>query len=570
MSNIRNNNSNPVDAKLHRKDYYDISLYNGPQTNICSVKNDIDACLISNIDFNDHDSILTRQIKSNVSWDYATVSDEIVRIPNAALTMGDNGYYPPIFNTTCALTDSTNTYLNQVKDTKLVLNPLRHNTFFLTKVSEANNVIDYSTELINDEVFGQYAQLRGGFYQGFFKLDGVDYQTLPTRYTNGFTMVFWLRKDDVKTEMTLNEIYPENKGFFFYIGTRAENKFWKPFDANTNCDETNYGLFSQTTENTYTFTHVNSDGTSTLKTLFDFNTTTTTNNGFLIYGKKRTGKDETNTYTFKTVNETKEITIPKVLSYSYPTNPFLVFGRNKGCGCKTSNDFKLGHMTICDVKNNFEKTIDGGADKYNSTLDLVDNAYGFRITDDYEFEYRYVTSVNGEVKIISDKTDQIIPKDQWFSISLRWLPEEVINDESCDLKPRNGKLMVYINCYLKHTFYNFPEILLRPLNDFSEKQLAVPYNISLGGGTQGLRHSVTLNGPDPNDADLLLERTFGGTFIGAISKFSIYDCDLKFEDVQELCVSQKEQFQPEGIHLKQDEEIELILTDETRKIKIDF
>ena len=65
-----------------------------------------------------------------------------------------------------------------------------------------------------------------------------NYQVLPTRYEQGWTSMFWLRKDDDdvcsgNTATTLNDVYSGNTGFFFYMGTRSENKFWDLFSGET-------------------------------------------------------------------------------------------------------------------------------------------------------------------------------------------------------------------------------------------------------------------------------------------------------------------------------------------------
>ena len=43
---------------------------------------------------------------------------------------------------------------------------------------------------------------------------------------------------------------------------------------------------------------------------------------------------------------------------------------------------------------------------------------------------------------------------------------------------------------------DFEEIIPRELNTQKEKQLGVPFNISFGGGTQGLRESLTFKSCD--------------------------------------------------------------------------
>jgi len=59
-------------------------------------------------------------------------------------------------------------------------------------------------------------------------------------------------------------------------------------------------------------------------------------------------------------------------------------------------------------------------------------------------------------------------------------------------KYRKGKLRFYVNGKLFFVVNDFEEIIPRPLNVEKEKQIGVSYNISLGGGTQGLHDNLTL------------------------------------------------------------------------------
>jgi hypothetical protein len=96
---------------------------------------------------------------------------------------------------------------------------------------------------------------------------------------------------------------------------------------------------------------------------------------------------------------------------------------------------------------------------------------------------------------------------------------------------------------------NFEEIIPRLLNVEKEKQIGVGYNISIGGGTQGLHDNLTFSGGCPdtlsgltyqqdpeslttNDlnntiysgltTNIKLEEIFGGSLIGDISAFRMY------------------------------------------------
>ena len=89
---------------------------------------------------------------------------------------------------------------------------------------------------------GRYIELYGGFYQGFYKLFGYDYEILPERMNKGWSveMILKPRFVDEYTPKpgytTLNQIYPNNKNTLFYLGTRAENKFYHYADGSPKCD----------------------------------------------------------------------------------------------------------------------------------------------------------------------------------------------------------------------------------------------------------------------------------------------------------------------------------------------
>jgi hypothetical protein len=121
---------------------------------------------------------------------------------------------------------------------------------------------------------------------------------------------------------------------------------------------------------------------------------------------------------------------------------------------------------------------------------------------------------------------------------------------------RMGLLKIYVNGYLYMVIENFEEIIPRELNTEKEKQIGVPFNFSFGGGTQGLHNhlifssSTMTNGPYIQDPELfpnnilsatslsslttniLMEQTFGGTFMGGISQFRMYVEPLTTPQIQ--------------------------------------
>ena len=77
------------------------------------------------------------------------------------------------------------------------------------------------------------------------------------------------------------------------------------------------------------------------------------------------------------------------------------------------------------------------------------------------------------------------------------------------------------------------------LEDYKEKQIGVPFNMSLGGGSQGLLESMTFDGQDASDLGLAIEQNFAGSFIGSISQFKIYDSNISWCALNTLCRTER-------------------------------
>jgi hypothetical protein len=87
---------------------------------------------------------------------------------------------------------------------------------------------------------------------------------------------------------------------------------------------------------------------------------------------------------------------------------------------------------------------------------------------------------------------------------------------------------------LKFISQELPELSLKPLNDISDKQEGVPYNISIGGGSQGLMDTIGVDYYKISQYILPIEKNFAGTFMGDISKFKFYDSSLSLYEIQHL------------------------------------
>ena len=238
-------------------------------------------------------------------------------------------------------------------------------------------------------------------------------------------------------------------------------------------------------------------------------------------------------------------------------NPFLIYGRagrtKKRCGSCGSEPSGYGDETACSFSG-FAESIQYDDLDYN--LDIIDNSLGFRIKDDGSIGYRLL-SVTGKCSgetYVSGVTIQegysssgMVKDDLWTSVIIRFTTDYLDDCQLLSKPKRKGKLMFYINGKLKFIVNNFNEFIGRRLNEYMEKQIGVPFNISLGGGSQGLIETQTFDGRDIKDLGLPIEKNFGGTFLGGISQFKFNICDLYFDDIQNIYNSEVIRYYPKEI-----------------------
>ena len=93
------------------------------------------------------------------------------------------------------------------------------------------------------------------------------------------------------------------------------------------------------------------------------------------------------------------------------------------------------------------------------------------------------------------------------------------------------KLYFYVNSNLVLISRELPEFRFRALDDISEKQEGVPYNISIGGGTQGLVDGIWLKDIIVSEDYYPLMKDFGGSFIGDVKSFKFYNCLRNYPDI---------------------------------------
>jgi hypothetical protein len=529
-----------------------------------------------------------------------------------------------------------------------------------------------------DPTFGKYHELYGGFYQGFYKLFGYDYDIFPERMNKGWSVEMVIKPRLVDQyfpdpdETTLNEIYPENKNIFFYFGTRAENKFYHHADGSPNC-------FTGYTRVTSGLTKVETCGccntyTNNSRCIYVYPPRSVDNKHdyHLNYGcnlcngdyeKKLTcgcncGEEpcaicgwECQTHICPTVFVTPTPTpTPTVEQGCYctptPTPSFTPTKTAENCllppvctpsctGCNTCNDCLDCYDCLNCPPTGFT-SIEDTCEK-DPLFDSLSNAFSLKlcgdpknpkigvkvlkITGDCQTSgtcvtgQTYVTgytiseycSPNGIYDYCADKCSPFFDVEKWFTINVVWSRYTYL--DTCDLKYRGGldditkreyldslandtiklitvpitsgkkepemielvnlnqkwlddkkyrmgRLRIYVNGKPFYTIEDFEEIIPRALNTDKERQLGVPFNISWGGGTQGLHENLTFSSTtypynnyiqDPElfpenilsgttfagmKTNILLEQNFGGTFEGGISQFRMYVTPLSSAEVK--------------------------------------
>lgn len=423
---------------------------------------------------------------------------------------------------------------------------------------------------------GIYNQLYGGFYQGFFKLFGYDYEVFPNRTNKGWSVEMLLRPRQVdqfyplSAQTTLNLTYPENKNTFFYFGTRAENKFYHHASGSPLSDSG--------------YTRVTSSLDKCLKTCACSNTGVTNSRCVevyepLVYTPQHNTKCDCGCNSITEVPNPDKNPLYDSMSNTFalrlsgdPKNPKICIKTlTLTGGCQTTGTCPTTGITyvtgytlseFCSTKQVFDFCETNNPYFLNKEhWFLVDcvwerNSY----FDTCDLYYRgglgtisktsYVDSLsNNSILLIQPPITQSggtgAEQVEIVNLNEKWLSESDY---------RLGSLKIYVNGRLFYVINGFEEVIPRALNTDKEKQLGVPFNISWGGGTQGLRESLTLTActdstsyqqdPEvmPNQTlsgtslsalttNILIEPSFGGSFDGAISQFRMYTEPLKYSEV---------------------------------------
>lgn len=428
----------------------------------------------------------------------------------------------------------------------------------------SGNTKQFSYEICE---YYDYIGFKGGFLQGFYKLDGFDYQILPNSLNNDFVFEFVLRpRNYITKNNTLNSFYPENKGIFFYMGTRAENKFAKEYmtdlseyeDRNlsgvTTCD--NYFLedyIAYSNENSGTT--IDSGETTNLSgmTIVDSEGDAVgrfplgeieTDNKFLFINRSKSG------FTYPEWDDEKSQFVLQYDKRKLKDNLFLIMNRSKNGLTYRDKDkllegeykYVLSADTIIHVDS--AETVN---DNYDIKKDIYNNAFALKLNNDGSVGYRYLVkdcdSSSGYTILEENTFSGMVENDKWSTISVR-IRRIDGHDDNCGnpVGKQKMKIFIYINGYLKLVSKELDAFDFHRLDDIDRRQETVPFNISLGGGTQGLAESIWVNYKEVFEKVLPLEKNFAGTFIGDIKKFRMYTCALEYNEIKNNYLFEKQFF----------------------------
>ena len=529
------NNRGGFDIKMSDDKFYDLFIssdnqsFSSPLSGCCDYNSD----LICEINFNDSSIYSTTGITSSdtiystATWTGATNTG--YTLTNAGLLCYDFGLLDFIKTNTG---DTQNWELvSALTGTTYVINSANTSQFF-TRVSGFTQNISYPISIVNNGISGNVAKLSGGWYNGFSQLQGYTYKVAPERFNDGFTFSIWLNPDNsvlsanTSGSTIVNDIYPENSGFFFYSGCRSEIKYANVFTGSSSGDS-----WSACTSGCSQWCTVPKEDDVFI-------------DGYKLAPPRLFLTEQTNSFTFLGRADGQltacEYTGQSIVQSAYTTtnedvNYFLTLGR------------QTTGMTACDLPHDKEVLT------FNQNEDLIDNAIGFRITTGNSIHVKYIsyscctvidgcstgdTTTTGLTINNFYTEDDIITPLEWNNVVIRLLYPYYDDCQLTYMPKRYGKLMIYVNSKLKHVIKDFPEIFPKPMADSKDKVLFTPYTMAIGGGAIGLMEQLTFDGPNPFNENLTMEKEFAGSFIGYINDFKLYKsrtsyCKIKsdFEDL---------------------------------------
>ena len=490
----------------------------------------------------------------------------VTELCDIGLTGIDNGLVPNMSGETIEITTGLYTsvqdrFSRYKYDRRMKMHPI---TGFTTSENRLWNDDSYTYDLSYVNVggdIGYVAQLNGGFYQGFYKIAGYDYQVFPERVSLGWTAEFMLKyRWTGDTSVGLNNRYPDNKGTFFYMGARAENKFYHYADGSP-AQDTGYTRVTSGLTCMHTCGCSSSANTaSTCLSVYQISGGTSTNcscgcncqcsvtaqypesdplydevsNALSLRLSGDTGNPKLCVKVFR-ITGGCETSGTCLTGLTYTTGTSVT----EWCSTRGIFDFCSG-TTYPNVEHWVQIDAVFQRNEWLDTCDLYDKG-GLGLIVSTVFT---ATSANNSISLIEPPLTHEQPYDPETTEVVKF--NDMWNEE---IYYRLGTLKFYVNGRLFMVAENFEEIIPRLLNTERENQIGVGYNISLGGGTQGLHDNLTFSGGCPPElsgityqqdpeclttydldntiysgltTQIQLETLFGGSMIGEISAFRMY------------------------------------------------
>lgn len=449
---------------------------------------------------------------------------------------------------------------------------------------------NYSIVSKNDPNVGYYNELYGSFYQGFYQLFGYNYEVFPERVQKGWSVDLLLKPrltneyQPLPYQTWLNNVYPNNSNTFFYFGTRAENKYYHYSND----------IFSSSTTGEQ-FTSVTSNLGSCLFTCGCSDTGNTLSYCLPVYPPSSvTVNYDPCSGNYDSVPNPVQPpywdSISNSMSFRFsgdPKNPKICVRVLRFYDeCQVTGTSINGHL--CDTGSTYVTgyTVDEycsplGINYYCEGTDYVDKEHWVYLSFVFERPTTYdvcellyrgglgpVVRYEYSASLYNNSVSLIEPPVTNGEEDPYELPVVQLNEEWLDeLSYRLGKLKVYLNGRLFFIIDNFEEVIPRPLNTEREKQIGVPFNISWGGGTQGLRENLVFSGcptgltnnyiQDPQlfpdsvlngtsydgvDTGILIEKYFAGTFDGGISQFGFYTIPMTPDQIKHNYLIYKDRY----------------------------
>ena len=453
-------------------------------------------------------------VESTSKWHGTIINN--VSLPDYGLTQYDIGK-------STSLIETKNFSINDDKYFKLER---------IGKPDENGNInySEHSLIVLSGSTIGNYMYSTGGYLNNPFKYHNYNIDYLPRQYKNGFTIETTLFIDQ-NTFINIDN----NSNIFLFMGMRAEDKF-----ASTSKGNLNY------------FTV---EGSTLEDSFYDYDLSSLKENtqnidNMIVYLK-------TDNIYIKN-NGQNEFIIEELFSEDFT----LILNQNK----LTKNidySFDLREKKITFIGNITIKTTDVLTVNYYKQLDetelvnidlnqinnkninqhigINNNLIAFKFNKNKQIGYR---KINTDFIIEEKYSDSEVNYSGWNHIIITFNPydkdiQDNIHDE-CNIIPREGKLKIFVNGKLFLNIPNFLEPSFNALPTHKSKQIGLPYNISWGGGSFGLKNSFNFNQnnldfpyeKNEDNNELTIENNFDGYFKGGFQKLRIYDKSLNLNEIK--------------------------------------